>query len=101
MFQFLFKYPIPVFTRGRFVLLSPWPAWVLVALIAVATVGLALVIRWRLGQAAPRLRGWRAWVIWAMQAAVVALLLVLLWQPAMTIGELNSQQNIIALVVDD
>jgi|HubBroStandDraft_6_1064221.scaffolds.fasta_scaffold12361_3 hypothetical protein len=101
MFQFLFKYPIPVFTRGRFVLLSPWPAWVLVALIAVATVGLALVIRWRLGQAAPRLRGCRAWVIWAMQAAVVALLLVLLWQPAMTIGELNSQQNIIAVVVDD
>ncbi len=48
MFQFLFKYPIPVFTRGRFVLLSPWPAWVLVVLIAVAAGGLALVIRWRL-----------------------------------------------------
>ncbi len=42
MFQFLFKYPIPVFARGRFVLLSPWPAWVLVVLIAVATGGLAL-----------------------------------------------------------
>ncbi len=32
---------------------------------------------------------------------MVALLLLLLWQPAMTIGELNSQQNIIAVVVDD
>jgi hypothetical protein len=101
MFQFLFKYPIPVFARGRFVLLSPWPAWVLVVLIAVATGGLALVIRWRLREAAPRLRSWRAWVIWAMQSAMVALLLLLLWQPAMTIGELNSQQNIIAVVVDD
>ena len=47
------------------------------------------------------MRNWRAWVIWAMQSAMVALLLLLLWQPAMTIGELNSQQNIIAVVVDD
>jgi hypothetical protein len=101
MFQFLFKYPIPVFTRGRFVLLSPWPAWVLVVLIALAAGGLALVIRWRLREAVPRLRNWRAWVIWGMQSAMVALLLLLLWQPAMTIGELNSQQNIIAVVVDD
>jgi hypothetical protein len=101
MFQFLFKYPIPLFTRGRFVLLSPWPAWVLVVLIALAAGGLALVIRFRLGQAAPRVRNGRAWVIWAMQSALVALLLLLLWQPAMTIGELNSQQNIIAVVVDD
>ena len=27
MFQFLFKYPVPVFTKGRFVLLGAWPAW--------------------------------------------------------------------------
>ncbi len=32
---------------------------------------------------------------------MVALLLCLLWQPAMIIGELSSQQNIIAVVVDD
>ena len=36
-----------------------------------------------------------------MQSATLALLLLLLWQPAMTIGELSSQQNIIAVVVDD
>ena len=47
------------------------------------------------------MRSWRAWVIWGMQSALVALLLLLLWQPAMTIGELSSQQNIIAVVVDD
>ncbi len=35
MFQFLFKYPSPVFTKGRFVLLSPWPAWLLLVLIIV------------------------------------------------------------------
>ena len=29
MFEFFFKYPSPVFTKGRFVLLSTWPAWLL------------------------------------------------------------------------
>jgi hypothetical protein len=101
MFQFLFKYPLPVFTKGSFVLLSAWPAWLLPVLIAAAAGGLALLIRWQVGSAAPTMRGWRAWVIWGMQSATVALLLFLLWQPAITIGELNSQQNIIAVVIDD
>ena len=41
MFQFLFKYPSPVFTKGRFVLLSPWPAWLLFVLVVVSAGGLA------------------------------------------------------------
>jgi len=101
MFQFLFKYPIPVFTKGRFVLLSAWPAWLLPVFIVIASGGLALLIRRRWVQSAPKLRGWRAWVIWGMQSGLLALLLLLLWQPAVTIGELSSQQNIIAVVVDD
>jgi uncharacterized membrane protein len=36
-----------------------------------------------------------------MQSALVALVLFLLWQPVLTVGELNSEQNIIAVVVDD
>jgi uncharacterized membrane protein len=101
MFQFLFKYPIPVFTRGRFVLLSTWPAWLLPVFIATAVGGLALLIRWRLHDAEPGLRNWRAWIVWLMQSATLALLLLLLWQPAITVGELSSQQNIIAVVIDD
>ncbi len=101
MLQFLFKYPSPVFTQGRFVLLSGWPVWLLLLLIAAAAGGLALLIRIRLREAAPKLRNWRVWLIWSMQSVLVALLLLLLWQPAMTVGELSSQQNIIAVVVDD
>ena len=101
MFQFLFKYPSPVFTKGRLVLLGTWPAWLLVVLIAAAAGGLALLVGWRLRQAAPNLRSWRAWAIWATQSALVALILLLLWQPAITVSELSSQQNIIAVVVDD
>ena len=101
MFQFFFKYPSPVFTKGRFVLLSAWPGWLLPVFIVIAAMGLALLIRWKLRDAAPNLRNWRAWAIWATQAALVALVLTLLWQPAIMVAELSSQQNIIAVVVDD
>jgi uncharacterized membrane protein len=101
MFQWLFKYPIPVFTKGRFVLLGSWPWWLLLALILLGAVGLFVLIRFSLRDAAPNLRGWRAIVIWGLQSATLALVLTLLWQPAMLVSELNSQQNIIAIVVDD
>jgi uncharacterized membrane protein len=101
MFQLLFKYPAPVFTKGRFALLGGWPAWALAVLIVAAAGGLALLIRWRLRRATPELRSWRGWLIWGLQSALVALVLLLLWQPAMMVSELNSQQNIIAVVVDD
>src|SRR5258705_2632868 len=101
MFQFLFKYPGPVFKKGRFVLLSPWPAWLLLVLIIAAAGGLALLVRRRMSDAAPTLRSWRAWAVWGTQSVFVALLLLLLWQPAMTVAALSSQQNIIAVGVED
>ena len=101
MFQFLFKYPVPVFTKGRFVLLAGWPAWALAVFIVLAAGGLALLIRWRLRRARHELRSWCGWLIWGLQSALIALVLLLLWQPAMLVSELNSQQNIIAVVVDD
>ncbi len=101
MFQLLFRYPSPVFSKGRFVLLGSWPAWLLPALIVIISVGLAFLIRRNLRNAAPNLRNWRAWAIWGMQSALIALILTLLWQPAMVVSELSSQQNIIAIVIDD
>ena len=47
------------------------------------------------------LQGWRAWIIWGLQALMAAIVLVLLWQPAITVAELKPQQNIIAVLVDD
>src|SRR4030088_2990771 len=101
MLQFFFKYPSPVFTKGRFVLLSAWPAWLLPVLIVAAAGGLALLVRWRMRDAAPTLRSWRAWAVWGTQSAFVALVLLLLWQPAMAGGGRGSQQTIVAVVVDD
>jgi len=101
MFQFLFKYPGAVFRKGQFVLLGKWPAWLLVVMIGAVAVGLALLTRWKLRSAVSEVQNWRAGSIWGMQSAFVALVLFLLWQPAVIVAELSSQQNIIAVLVDD
>jgi uncharacterized membrane protein len=101
MFEFLFKYPRSVYARGQFAFLGAWPKWMLVLLILAAAVALAWLIRSRLARAAPVMRGWRVWVIWGLQTLLAAVLLVLLWQPAITVAELKPQQNIIAVLVDD
>lgn len=100
MFEYLFKYPAPVFTKGRIVFLSAWPVWLLAVLIVVFSAGLAVLTYRRISDTVPKLKSWRLWFLWMMQSAFVALILLLLWQPAMTVAALNSQQNIIAVVVD-
>src|ERR1035438_7328849 len=101
MFEFFFKYPRSLYTRGQFALLGAWPKWILVLLIVAAAAGLAWLIRSHLSRAAPVMRSWRAWVIWGLQTLLAALLLVLLWQPAITVAELKPHQNIIAVLVND
>ena len=101
MFQFFFKYPSLVFLRGELVLLSSWPKWIL-GLLLLATAGvLAWMIRVRFPEAAPRVKNWRLGIIWLLQFCLAALLLILLWQPAMVVTELEPQKNIIAVLVDD
>ncbi len=101
MFEWLFKYPAAMYSKGQFVLLGSWPRWILLALVLAAAAGLALLVWSRVSQAAPRMRGWRAGIIWLIQSCLAALLLVLLWQPAITVAELKPQQNIVAVLVDD
>jgi uncharacterized membrane protein len=66
-----------------------------------AAAALAWLIRSRLAQAAPIMHSWRVWVLWSLQTLLAAIVLVLLWQPAITVAELKPQQNIIAVLVDD
>ena len=101
MFQWLFNYPVTAFSRGKFVLLGPWPKTVLCLLVVALATALALVIRLRLRHAATPLPGWRIAVLWTLQSSLVALLLLLLWQPAITVAELKPQQNIVAILIDD
>lgn len=101
MFEFLFNYSPAVFSKGEFVLLGRWPAWVLALAIVTAASGLGYLI-WRRRKAmAAGVTGWRPAAIWLLQAALAGLLLLLLWQPALLISTLKPQQNIVAVVVDD
>jgi putative glutamine amidotransferase len=49
----------------------------------------------------PAIRQKRAIVIWLLQSALIAFILLLLWQPAISVASLKPQQNIVAVVVDD
>jgi uncharacterized membrane protein len=101
MFRLLFKYPAPVFSKGQLVLLGDWPTWILVLLLVAAAAGLALLIRSRLRHTTSDLTKRQALVIWLLECAMIALLLLLLWRPAMSVAELKPQQNVIAILVDD
>src|SRR5437667_8478994 len=100
MFEFLFKYPPAVFSKGTFVLLGSWPRWALIAVFLGAAGLLAWAIWRRRARLASSTRGVRAVVIWALQSAILALLLVLLWEPALSVTALRRQQNIIAVIID-
>lgn len=101
MFEFFFKYPVTVFSKGTFVLLAGWPVWVLGLLIIAAGAVLAGVIWMRRKRIAPSMRGVRTIAVWLLQTTLLALILVLLWQPALSVATLKPQQNIVAVVVDD
>ena len=106
MFELLFKYPSQVFSRGTFVMLSGWPMWLFGLGILAAAAFLGWMV-WRPG--APRepgadsrrMAGFRSIFVWLMQTALAALLLFLLWHPALSVATLKPQQNIVAVVVDD
>ena len=100
MFEWLFKYPRAVFDRGNFVLLSGWPLWMLAVAVAVAGVGLGWLV-WQRSRGSDRISTVRGAFVWLMQALMVAVVLFLLWHPALSVATLKPQQNIVAVLLDD
>ncbi len=97
MFEFLFKYPGAVFQKGQFVLLARWPAWILI----IAILAAAGLLFWHVRRHRGLLTGARPLVIWLLETSMVALLLFLLWHPAISIATLRPQQNVVAVMIDD
>jgi uncharacterized membrane protein len=97
MFEILFKYPASLFHKGQFVLLTPWPAWVMFIGILVA----AGIMFWHVRRNHGMLTGARPLAIWLLESGLIALILFLLWHPALSVATLRPQQNVVAVLVDD
>ena len=101
MFEFFFKYPSTVFSKGTLVLLGRWPVWVLFLIMIAIAAGLGWSIWQRRATVAASVQGARTVGVWILQTLLVALLLLLLWQPAISVATLRPQQNVVAVVIDD
>lgn len=101
MFEALFGYPFPLYRKGELVLLAPYPRWLLAAAILAAALLLGAAIWRQRSKLASGLTRWRTATVWLLQVCLVAIVLLLLWQPALRVSLLKPQQNVIALLVDD
>ena len=97
MFELLFKYPPAIFSKGKLVLLAPWPFWTFILALIVA-IG---VIAWFLRERRNALSTIRLAAIGLAQTAMIAIVLFMLWHPAMSVARLRPQQNVVAVMVDD
>ncbi len=97
MFKLLFKYPSTVFSKGQLVFLAAWPVWTLGILVIAA----AAFVAWLLWRKRGKTALPRTAALWSLETALLVLLLLLLWHPAISIATLKPQQNVVAVVVDD
>ena len=84
MFELLFKYPASIFHKGQFVFLTPWPWWLLI----IASLAAAGALFWHVQRQRGLLTGLRPVAIWVLESCLVALILFLLWHPALSVATL-------------
>ena len=97
IFRFLFKYPPVAFQRGHLALASGWPWWLLPVAVAAITAAVGHFLwRWH-PNLSVRTRG----LVWGLQSAVLAILLLMLWRPSLVVSTQIPQQNVVAILADD
>ncbi len=96
MFEFLFKYSRTTYERGEFLFASGWPVWLLALLIAAGAIAVTIMLARRRGLLSPG----RLAVIGVLQALMIAVVLVLAWQPALMTQTLRAQENSVAVLLD-
>jgi uncharacterized membrane protein len=96
MYEFLFKYPQQAFADSEFVLASGWPLWLLFTLGAVGLLLIAGFLIWK--RAA--MRWWQLGILGLLQTAMLALVLFVVWQPALVNERLLPGENAVAVMLD-
>lgn len=96
MYEFLFKYPQQAFADSEFVLASGWPLWLLFTL---GAIGLALIAGFLIWKRAS-MRWWQLGILGLVQAAMLALVLFVIWQPALVNERLLPGENAVAIMLD-
>lgn len=97
MWQFLFKYPADMFARGEITLSAS--GWLYVALALAAAVAIPTLLRYR--RTTRGLHRVDGAVLALTRTAVVALLLLALFQPVLTVTNVVSERNVVAVLLDD
>jgi uncharacterized membrane protein len=96
MIEFLFKYPEQVFRDSGFVLASGWPLWLLGVLLGAAALCVIAALVWKRSA----LRWWQHGLLGSLQIAMLALVLFVLWQPALVSERLLPGENAVAILLD-
>jgi uncharacterized membrane protein len=96
LFELLFKYSRTTFEQGEFLFASGWPVWLLV----VASLAVMTAVGYSLMQRRDSLNVGKLIVLAGIQTAMLTLVLVLLWQPALSSDRLRSEDNSVALLID-
>ncbi len=96
LFSFLFRYPVVVFQRGKLALDSGRAGWLAAALVAAAA-----VVAWSYLRAHGKAGRIDRLILFALRAAMLALLVGCLARPRLILSSLVPQQNFLAVLVDD
>jgi len=95
VFEFFFKYSPWAYRAGELSFSSGWPLWLLVALAAVGALLIGLSL-WR----QRHLSAGRRAILGVLQAAMLAIILVMLWRPVLLVERVKDRENVVAVVMD-
>ena len=96
MIEFFFKYPRSVFNDSDFIFASGWPLW----LMAVAVIAFLAAISYFLIRRPGNMHWGQLAAIGAVQCLMFAVVLLVLWQPALVSERLLRGENAVAIMLD-
>jgi uncharacterized membrane protein len=96
IWEFLLKYPPLVYEKGKFVLATPLPGWLLLVAIAIAAAAGWIYLQ-RIRSLLPRDRA----ALLTLRAALLSLLILLLFRPILQVPVAVQQENYIGILIDD